>query len=139
IERMVQSSFHKREIPSGKDVCRKQFYTFMDKLLQVDISPGGYESYVPMLEEKFSEVSKEDILKRLTAMEFDRFLKFYENAEDLNIRERIREPFTRERAGAGTSRDQRTHTRDSREPRQREYNSNGNGDSTRLFVTLGTK
>src|ERR1700743_2735763 len=91
IERIVQSSFHKMEIPSGKDVCRKQFFHFMDKLLQTDISHGDYESYVPMLAEKFADISKEEVLKRVAAMEFDRFLKYYENAEDLNVRERSRE------------------------------------------------
>ena len=30
-------------------------------------------------------------------MEFDRFLKYYENAEDLNVRERVRQPY--EKAG----------------------------------------
>src|ERR1700748_1139884 len=94
IERIVQSQFHKLEIPSGKDVCRKQFFSFMDKLLQADISHGDYESYVPMLEEKFADISKEEVLKRVAAMEFDRFLKYYENAEDLNVRERS---FTRDR------------------------------------------
>src|SRR3954471_24011570 len=48
IERMVQVPFHKLEIPQGKDVCRKQFFHFMDKLLQADISHGSYETYVPM-------------------------------------------------------------------------------------------
>src|ERR1700743_1975925 len=78
------------EIPTGKDVCRKQFFSFMEKLLQADISHGDYETYVPMLAEKFADVSKEEVLKRVAAMEFDRFLKYYENAEDLNVRERIR-------------------------------------------------
>ena len=59
----------------------------MDKLLQADISHGDYETYVPMLQEKFADVSKEEVLKRVAAMEFDRFLKYYENAEDLNVRE----------------------------------------------------
>src|SRR5206468_4212531 len=54
IERMVQVPFHKLEIPSGKDVCRKQFFYFMDKLLQADISHGDYETYMPMLQEKFA-------------------------------------------------------------------------------------
>ncbi len=54
IERIVQVPFHKVEIPTGKDVCRKQFFHFMDKLLNADISHGDYESYVPMLEEKFA-------------------------------------------------------------------------------------
>ncbi|MEJ7682869.1 MAG: DEAD/DEAH box helicase [Segetibacter sp.] len=83
IEKMIKQPFHKLDIPSGKDVCRKQFFYFMDKLLQTDISHGDYETYVPMLQEKFADVSKEDVLKRVAAMEFDRFLKYYENAEDL--------------------------------------------------------
>ena len=87
IERMIQSQFHKLEIPSGKDVCRKQFFYFMDKLMQADISHGDYETYLPMLQEKFADVSKEEVLKRVAAMEFDRFLKYYENAGDLNMRD----------------------------------------------------
>ena len=102
IERMVQVPFHKLEIPSGKDVCRKQFFSFMDKLLQVDISHGDYETYLPMLQERFAGVSKEDVLKRVAASEFDRFLKYYENAEDLNVRERDRSSL-RERTGAAAS------------------------------------
>ena len=136
IERIVQNSFHKMEIPSGKDVCRKQFFHFMEKLLQTDISHGDYESYVPMLAEKFAEVTKEEVLKRVAAMEFDRFLKYYENAEDLNTRERSREPIGRDSRGG----DRRDFNR--REPgdgRAKSRDFNSNGDFTRLFVNLGTK
>lgn len=133
IERMVQAPFHKLEIPAGKDVCRKQFYFFMDKLLQADISHGGYETYVPMLEEKFAGITKEEILKRVAAMEFDRFLKYYENAEDLNVRERVREyGGDRREPREGRSLDRR------RDTRGREFGG-GNGDYTKLFVNLGTK
>jgi len=138
IERIVQNQFHKMEIPSGKDVCRKQFFSFMDKLLQTDISHGDYETYVPMLAEKFAEVTKEEVLKRVAAMEFDRFLKYYENAEDLNVRERSRE----------TARDKGPRERNfnrvdegGRGRGAREFNGNGNssGEMTKLFVNLGTK
>jgi ATP-dependent RNA helicase DeaD len=131
IERMVQVPFHKLEIPTGKDVCRKQFFHFMDKLLQADISHGGYETYVPMLEEKFADISKEEVLKRVAAMEFDRFLKYYENAEDLNMRERRD---VRDRPQAGDARDQGRR----RDTKGREFGGNG-GDYMRLFVNLGTK
>jgi len=126
IERIVQVPFHKMEIPSGKDVCRKQFFTFMDRLLQADISHGDYETYVPMLAEKFAEVSKEEVLKRVAAMEFDRFLKYYENAEDLNVRDREYRGGERKEYGRGEGR-----------TRIREHN--GNGDYAKLFVNLGTK
>ena len=129
IQSMVQAPFHKLEIPGGKDVCRKQFFGFMDKLLQTDISHGDYETYVPMLEEKFESMSKEEVLKRVAALEFDRFLKYYENAEDLNVREE-RGKRTGETRLQG-SRDQ-SRRRDGRD-------FGGNGNYTRLFVNLGTK
>ncbi len=134
IEKMVQQPFHRFEIPAGKDVCRKQFFFFMDKLLQADISHGDYETYLPMLTEKFSNITKEEVLKRVAAMEFDRFLKYYENAEDLNVRER--ENMRERKAIRGNERrdgDTRSKGRD----RNSEYNSSG--DYTRLFVNLGTK
>lgn len=128
IERMVQVPFHKVEIPSGKDVCRKQFFYFMDKLLQADISHGDYETYLPMLQEKFQDISKEEVLKRVAALEFDRFLKYYENAEDLNLREDRRRL---------EDRNERSNDRRTRDTRGREFG--GNSNYTRLFVNLGTK
>jgi len=129
IERTAQTQFHKLEIPSGKDVCRKQFFHFMDKLLQADISHSGYETYVPMLEEKFASVSKDEVLKRIAAMEFDRFLKSYENAEDLNIRER---------RDSRDGRDRREVTQTTRkDTRGREFK--GGTNYQRLFINLGTK
>jgi ATP-dependent RNA helicase DeaD len=133
IERMVQAPFHKMEIPTGKDVCRKQFFHFMEKLLQADISHGDYETYVPMLAEKFADVSKEEVLKRVAAMEFDRFLKYYENAEDLNARERVREYGGREVRGV----DRKDQVRGEGRGRARTYG--GDGDYMKLFVNLGTK
>ena len=136
IQTIVQTAFHKLEIPTGKDVCRKQFYHFMDKLLSLEVNHGDYETYVPMLEEKFADMSKEEILKRVAAMEFDRFLKYYENAEDLNVREQRRgERVAGERIMVrkdGGDRRQFTDTRGKRF-------SAGGGDYTKLFVNLGTK
>ncbi|MBC7949029.1 MAG: DEAD/DEAH box helicase [Chitinophagaceae bacterium] len=126
IEKLVNTRFHKLDIPSGKDVCRKQFFHFIDKMLQADISHGEYEAYLPVLREKFAAVEKEEILQRVAALEFDRFLKYYENAADLNMRNDLRG----ERVERG-------------QPREREGGryaaANGNGSYQRLFVNLGTK
>lgn len=130
IERINQIHFHKLDIPTGKDVCRKQFFHFMDKLIQADVSHGDYETYVPMLEEKFADMSKEEVLKRVAAMEFDRFLKYYENAEDLNVREERRIRTTDFRDGY---RDQGRR----RDTQGRQFG--GNGNYTKLFVNLGSK
>jgi len=100
----------------------------MDKLLQADISHGNYETYLPALAEKFQHIDKEEVLKRVASLEFNRFLKSYENAEDLNIRERTREDWNRRETVTETGRVT---------GRARKFASNG--DFMKLFVNLGTK
>ena len=126
LEKMVNARFHKLDIPSGKDVCRKQFFHFMDKLIQTDISHGDYETYLPDLMQKFEHVSKEEVLQRVAALEFDHFLKYYENADDLNTK-----LDSRSRSLNGDS--QRDGSR-----KERSFNTRDNG-FTRLFINLGTK
>ncbi|HMP92353.1 MAG TPA: helicase-related protein [Phnomibacter sp.] len=123
IERIINARMHKLEIPTGKDVCRKQFFHFIDRMLQADISHGEYATYLPKLQEKFAEMPKEEILTRVAALEFDRFLKYYENAEDLNIqKESKQKPLPK-----GANRDTRGRTFE------------GGGQYQKLFVNLGTK
>jgi ATP-dependent RNA helicase DeaD len=128
IEKMVNNKFHQMDIPSGKDVCRKQFFHFIDKMLKADISHGEYETYLPVLREKFADVEKEEILQRVAALEFDRFLQYYENAANLNA-------FTdkgKDRS-AGPAREGKEY----KDTRGRKFESGGNYQ--KLFVNLGTK
>ncbi len=130
LERMLNSTFHKLDIPGGIEVCRRQFFHFMDKLMQADTSHGAYETYMKDLQEKFAEVSKEEVLQRVAALEFNHFLKYYENAEDLNART--------------DSRDKRFATnnngRDAGGRRERgSYQGGRDNGYARLFINLGTK
>ncbi|MFP5042553.1 DEAD/DEAH box helicase [Parasediminibacterium sp. JCM 36343] len=147
IERLIQSTFNRVDVPTGKDVCRKQFYAVMDKILETDISHGDYDTFLPMLQEKFADVSKEEILQRMAAVEFDRFLKYYENAEDLNLRDAGRQPRTRDyadrNAPAGGGRERERGGRNERSERGERPAYGGGNTATagyaRLFVNLGTK
>jgi ATP-dependent RNA helicase DeaD len=149
IENINKCTMHKLDIPSGKDVCRKQFFHLMDKLMSTDVSHGDYETYVPMLAEKFADMSKEEILTRFAALEFNRFLSYYENAQDLNVRtaergarnndrgdNRGRERGRNEYADRGARNNDRGSERG--DGRGRSANRAATG-STRLFVNLGTK
>jgi ATP-dependent RNA helicase DeaD len=124
IESLVKAKMNRMEIPSGRDVMRKQFFHFMDKLLQADISHGDYATYLPMLTEKFASVSKEEVLQRVAAQEFDRFLRYYENAEDLNIKKPLDRGPERKRIERGDA------------PAK---SFGGGGNYQKLFVNLGTK
>ncbi len=128
LERMINAQFHKVDVPSGKEVCRKQFFHFMDKLMEADVTHGDYETYLPDLMEKFANVTKEEVLQRVAALEFSHFLKYYENAEDLN-RNDIRNDrrITQQTASKDGTRRERT-----------DFNRRDSG-YTRLFINLGTK
>jgi ATP-dependent RNA helicase DeaD len=125
LEKMTNAQFHRLDIPTGNDVCRKQFFHFMDKLMAADTSHGEYETYLTDLQKKFADISKEDVLKRVAALEFNHFLKYYKNAEDLNARNDFRE-----KRFEGNNRDVARRDRGSF--------SSDNG-FTRLFINLGTK
>ena len=129
LERMINAQFHKVDVPSGKDVCRKQFFHFMDKLMQADVIHGDYETYMPDLMEKFADVSKEEVLQRVAALEFSHFLKYYENADDLNKGDIRGDRRTMERTGGEMSGSRKERT---------SFNSRNSG-YTRLFINLGTK
>ncbi len=141
IEKMIQSNFNRLEIPSGKDVCRKQFFHFMENLLQADVSHGDYETYMPLMMEKFADMSKEEILVRVVAKEFNRFLEYYENAADLNKQAKSAEPRQRTRgAEMAGGRDSRREPRARTERGERsEFSGGGSGNYQKLFVNLGTK
>ncbi|MEY3059636.1 MAG: hypothetical protein RL000_988 [Bacteroidota bacterium] len=134
IEKLINNKFHKMDIPSGKDVCRKQFFHFIDKMLNADISHGEYETYVPLLKEKFANVEKEEILTRVAALEFDRFLQYYENAADLNVRDDRRNERSSER-----SRERSSDRREGGKTFQRGGSSGGGAGYKKLFINLGTK
>src|SRR5205807_6931463 len=104
-----------------------QFFHFMDKLIQADTSHGEYETYMADLQAKFASISKEEVLQRVAALEFNHFLKYYENAEDLNTRSEFRE-----RRDSGIQRDIGG---------RRERGSFVQRDTgyARLFINLGTK
>ncbi|MEY3187334.1 MAG: hypothetical protein RL675_1161 [Bacteroidota bacterium] len=134
IEKLINNKFHKMDIPSGKDVCRKQFFHFIDKMLNADISHGEYETYVPLLKEKFANVEKEEILTRVAALEFDRFLQYYENAADLNVRDDRRNERSSER-----SRERSSDRREGGKTFQKGGSSGGGAGYKKLFINLGTK
>ena len=144
IERMVSAKFYKNEIPLAKDVTRKQFYSFIDKLLNADISHGDYDLFVPIIEEKFSEISKEEMIKRIASLEFGRFLKYYQNAPDLNvaIRESRLSPREfgsndRQPQGLRGGMDRRGNAGERRDTAGRTFS--GGSNYSKVFISLGTK
>lgn len=85
IEKKINKNFEKAEIPTGKEVCKKQLFHLIDRMERVDVDHGQIDGFLPEIYKKLEWLDKEDLIKRFVSLEFNRFLDYYKNAPDLNI------------------------------------------------------
>ena len=88
IERMLRKTFTQEQIPNGLEVCKKQLFHLIDRMENVEVSEEQIETYMPQIMTQLEYLSKEELLKRFVSLEFNRFLSYYKNTEDLNLPER---------------------------------------------------
>lgn len=85
VQKMVSKEFTKQLIPSGEAICQKQLLSFIGKMKEVEVKENEMSDFLPEIYATLEDLSKEEIIKRFVSLEFNRFLKYYENASDLNV------------------------------------------------------
>lgn len=88
IERMLKKQFELEQIPNGLEVCKKQLFHLIDRMQHVEINEEQIAPYIDQINRQLDYLSKEELLKRFVSLEFNRFLDYYQGAEDLNISEK---------------------------------------------------
>ena len=66
-------------MPSGKQICEQQLIKLIDDIEKVKVNDEEIESFLPGIYRKLEWLSKEDLIKRVVSMEFNRFLEYYSN------------------------------------------------------------
>ncbi|MGC3979436.1 MAG: DEAD/DEAH box helicase [Paludibacteraceae bacterium] len=125
IERIVKRKFEQHQIPSGLEVCKKQLFFLIDKMQNVEVNEEQIEPYMDKIMNQLNYLSKEEVLKRFVSLEFNRFLEYYKNAQDLNVPEH---KYLTENSG------DRGNRRDREERGKRK-----SGVRVRLKINLGNK
>ena len=97
IEKIVGRPFEKAMIPTGKEVCEKQLFNHIDRIEHVDINREEIDDYLPVVFRKLEWMSREELITRMVALNFNRFLDYYKNAVDLNVNERDEKKDRKER------------------------------------------
>lgn len=85
IERQINRKFRLEKVPDGFMVCEKQLLHLMDKVHDVEVDEKAIGAYLPGIFKAMEDLSKEEVIKRFTSLEFNRFLDYYRNAPDINI------------------------------------------------------
>lgn len=83
IEKMINKTFEQREIPKGDDICEKQLFNFVDQIEKVKVNEEEISRLLPSIFKKLEWLEKEDIIKRIVSLEFNRIIEYYQQAEEI--------------------------------------------------------
>ncbi len=102
IEKKIGKFFTQKQVPNGRDICEKQLFKLIENVKNVEVNDEQIMSYLDsIIYKQLEDISREELIRRFVSIEFNQFLSYYEDAEDLNgddSRERKRgsdENFTR--------------------------------------------
>ncbi len=126
IEKIIQKEFVDGTLPAAKDICSKQLYKVMDQILKVDVNEEEIEPFLKDIYRHFEYIDKEDIIKKIISMTFNRFLEYYANAPE------IEKP-----SGKRSDREGERSSRSSRGERTRKAPRTPEAGYKRLFINLG--
>ena len=118
IERMINKKFEKKEVPGGKEICETRLLDLIDKVEKTEVNEEQIGGFLDGIYHKLEDFSKEELIKKFVSLEFNRFLAFYKNAPDLNVKDR-----------GGRDRDRGDNRRGDRKDRDR-----GGRDGGQKFV-----
>lgn len=116
IERIIKQKFEEKVIPSGIEICEIQLLHLATKIKDTEVD-HEIDNYLPAINSVLEGLSKEELIKKMVSVEFNRFINYYKKTRDISSQSGER----RERS-------------DDREPRE-----NNNGGATRYFVNIGSR
>jgi ATP-dependent RNA helicase DeaD len=87
IERMVKKPIEMKKVYSGKEVCEKQLFYMIDKMVSTDVNESEINPFLDIIFQKLEWFERDELIKKFVSMEFNRFLEYYKDAKDLNVTE----------------------------------------------------
>ncbi|MBZ4034580.1 DEAD/DEAH box helicase [Flavobacterium sp. 17A] len=115
IERIIKQKFEEKSIPSGIEICEIQLLHLANKIKDTEVD-HEIDNYLPAINNVLEDLSKEELIKKMVSVEFNRFIAYYKKNRDISV--------------SGGERRERGDS----EPR--EFSNNG---AVRYFVNIGSR
>jgi len=119
IERIIKQKFEEKTIPSGIEICEIQLLHLANKIKDTEVD-HEIDNYLPAINNVLEGLSKEELIKKMVSVEFNRFIAYYKKNRDISNQ------------SSGSER----RERDDRDGGSRESNNSG---ATRYFVNIGSR
>ena len=122
IEHIIKKKFEVSVLPSGQEICQQQLIKVIDDIEKVKVNEEEIETFLPGIYRKLDWLDKEDLIKRVVSLEFNRFLDYYKNAPE------IEQPKANEK---------KSKAKESRKGDKEKVGRKAEKGYTRLFLNLG--
>ena len=122
IEHIIKKKFEVSVLPSGQEICQQQLIKVIDDIEKVKVNEEEIETFLPGIYRKLEWLDKEDLIKRVVSLEFNRFLDYYKNAPE------IEQPKANEK---------KSEAKESRKGDKEKVGRKAEKGYTRLFLNLG--
>jgi len=85
IEKKLGKKFKRENVPNGSAICEKQLFHLIDRMEKVDVENEEIEGFLPTIYKKLEWLDREELIKRFVSIEFNTFLNYYKNTQDINV------------------------------------------------------
>ncbi|MCC9073796.1 DEAD/DEAH box helicase [Flavobacterium sp. F-65] len=117
IERIIKQKFEEKTIPSGIEICEIQLLHLANKIKDTEVD-HEIDNYLPAINNVLEGLTKEELIKKMVSVEFNRFIAYYKKNRDISNQ------------SSGSDR---------RDDRDGSARPNNNGGATRYFVNIGSR
>ena len=122
IERFAKITFTEMPIPKAEDIYERQLMRIIDKIVDTDADSKVIDKLMPAVEAKLEHLSREELIRRMIATEFERFEEYYKNAKDIKAPKKTK-----------------NKARNGKESRSERRRSDKDIRFARYFINLGRK
>lgn len=85
LEKLAGINFTRKNVPGGKEICEKQLFNLVRKVVDTKVDEEKINPFLPDIMKMFDGIDREEIIKKLVAEEFQRFLDYYKKSSDINV------------------------------------------------------
>lgn len=131
IEKLINKKFESRQVPKGDEICEKQLFNFVDRIEKVKVNEEEILRLLPSIFKKLDWLEKEDIIKRVVSLEFNRLIEYYQAAQE------IEQPTDRKGDGKSGRQDGKRNRNDRGDRGESGGQRTAERGYSRLFINIG--
>lgn len=140
LEKLIGKNIELKKLPSGVEICKNRVISFIHNLQSTEVREQQIESLMPEAEQLLKDMSKETLIRKIVSLEFNMFLDYYQNEDDINVdpKQSKRERSDRSERQSDGRRDRGSDRRQDRKPKSDRGSDRGSDKFIRYFLNIGS-